>query len=464
MTISNKILFILSTYAFLFGSLNAEEKTHFTIAIDPEYIPFSQKDIEGNPTGLLVDFWDLWAKKNGYTVEYKFYPWEETIVATKKGEVDFHSGTTQDRPWMYASNTIYKIRSAIFILRDTPLTKPNDLLKKRLGSIDSFYADQVKKSAGHEIQVQMYDDYSPMMEALKKGEIVAAVDDVEAVYYYLIKTGQMSSFDMIKDEKLQFNNDIYAITNKKNSVILNQINKGLEKLSLKDLVQIEKTWLLRKDEAYYTKKSKAQEQSYRVVIVGGLLGLLVLSSVYYLYMMRKKQQHTQNLVHKMEQLALTDDLTGLPNKRAFNQNFEANHNDKDLLGLLFIDVDYFKKYNDSYGHLLGDRALKKVANIIADSAKEEAFPYRIGGEEFGIILYNYDENKALKFAEEIRRKIVEHKLEHKDSPIKYITVSIGVSLMKPNTLRHFLFQCADQALYLAKKSGRNTTHYKACKN
>jgi hypothetical protein len=69
------ILFLLLTIY-----TTAAEKTHFTIAIDPEYIPFTQKDIDGKPAGLLVDFWNYWAKENNYTVAYRFYAWEETTI------------------------------------------------------------------------------------------------------------------------------------------------------------------------------------------------------------------------------------------------------------------------------------------------------------------------------------------------------------------------------------------------
>ena len=246
-----KLLIILNlTYLLSFTFVYAAEKNHFTIAIDPEYIPFTQKDIDGEPTGLLVDFWNLWAKKNGYIVEYEFFPWEETLLVTKNGEVDFHSGTTKDRDWMQASDVIYEIRTGLFVKRNSTITIKRDLKNKRVGAIDQYYGSLLSDTA----EIVLFDEYAPMVEALKSGEIDALIDDVEAMRYFFIKTGQMNHFKMLEDKYLQFNNKIYAITNKKNTPLLRQINNGLKNLDILNLVKLEKIWLPKIDEAFYNRK------------------------------------------------------------------------------------------------------------------------------------------------------------------------------------------------------------------
>ena len=465
MSIFKKYFTILYLFTILFSLLQANEKTHFTIAIDPEYIPFTQKDIDGNPTGLLVDFWSLWAQKNAYTVEYKFYLWEETLLATQKGEVDFHSGTTKDREWMQASDTIYQLHTAVFTLSDSKLSEAIDFKGKRLGTINTYYAELVEEVVGKDIIVTVYDDYAPMVEALKSGDIDFLVDDVEAVMYYFIKIGQMHRFKQIQDKKLHFYNKIFAISNIENAAVLKQVNNGLKKLNLSERVKIEKVWLPTVENAYYNKQLHGQE-TYGLefsfsTAVSGLFGLLLIS-IGYAYIMRRKHKDAKEANQSMKEIALTDDLTGLYNKRAFNENFESKHYDRTSLGLLFLDIDYFKKYNDYYGHMKGDLALKKVSQVLQDFTSDSCFPYRVGGEEFGLVLYDYKKENAVKLAETICKTIVDLNIDHQASPFEYMTVSIGIAVGDSDIDRHMLYQCADKALYLAKDLGRNKVSLNQC--
>jgi len=190
-------------------------------------------------------------------------------------------------------------------------------------------------------------------------------------------------------------------------------------------------------------------------LVAGLLGMLFFSMSFYAYGIRKKHAYEKELTQKMEILALTDDLTGLQNKRAFNLDFESEHADKFLLGLLFVDVDDFKRYNDCYGHLKGDIILQKIANLMSEFSSNNVHLYRIGGEEFGFILYDYEIEDAIECADKICKKIYNMHIEHKGSPLGYISVSIGVSVGEVDINRHTLYQDADKALYIAKSSGKN---------
>ena len=693
---------ILGVYTSTYAQENTPKKTHFTVAIDPDYIPFTQKDIDNKPSGLLIDFWDMWAKKSGYTVSYKFYPWEETLKATERGEVDFHSGTTMDRKWMHASDPIYELKTALFTLSNSSLNTVLDFTGKRIGTIDAYYGQLIKNVIGDSAKIIQFDNYEPMVEALKNGEIDALIDDVEAMRYFFIKTGQMNLFKMVNNKQLQFTNKIYAITNSKNAVLLKQINRGLKKLDLVDLVKMEEVWLPRVDDAFYNKKlsqrveytdkekawinkqgkltvtgdpvwiqhpeshdtykyrgvvgdyiqsiaeklhtkldlspveswaealvapreesadiimgtmndalkkrleehytflkpyeagplviimdknirfvtdlydvknkrigilslqnyteplefkyakhrfykyskvgtlldkvsnreidaailplpdaifALAEEQYSKLDIVGkmdekayvnigvintkpmlqnivkkalqatavhykqdilakwmhklnyvqkidygpvykvvGGFTLMVLLLSYYAYILNRKNRYEQELNSRIQEVARTDDLTGLHNKRAFNHMFEQIHEDKKSLGLLFIDVDHFKAYNDYYGHMEGDRALKKIARILQSFQSEHSHPYRIGGEEFGMVLYDMTVQEAEELSKRICKKVESQKIEHIKSPYGYITVSIGISVTVPSRDRHFLYLQADKALYTAKALGRNTIY------
>jgi diguanylate cyclase (GGDEF)-like protein len=123
-----------------------------------------------------------------------------------------------------------------------------------------------------------------------------------------------------------------------------------------------------------------------------------------------------------------------------------------------VDVDLFKQYNDCAGHLEGDECLRRIADAIADTVKSaEGFAARIGGEEFAIILPCTAEARAWEIAEEIRRRVQGLGLSHPCTPSGVQTVSLGIAATVPTCGQDWidLMRLADQALYSAKRSGRN---------
>ena len=165
----------------------------------------------------------------------------------------------------------------------------------------------------------------------------------------------------------------------------------------------------------------------------------------------------------LKNLAMIDGLTGIANKRRFNEYLEKWYKislrKKMYLSIFVIDIDYFKLYNDTYGHLAGDDCLKSIACAIKDSLKR---PYdlvaRFGGEEFACVIPETSYDDALMIAGRIKSNISNLRLEHKASTISpYVTVSIGGVYGIPTEMdEHFkMLERADEALYKAKQFGRN---------
>lgn len=166
---------------------------------------------------------------------------------------------------------------------------------------------------------------------------------------------------------------------------------------------------------------------------------------------------------RIEEYSITDALTGLYNRRFFDSNFAKEFNiskreNKNLI-LLILDIDYFKQYNDFYGHQKGDEALKflsKTMKLFFKRANDCV--YRLGGEEFAISFYASDEKNAFQRAETLRKSIEELKIEHKASKVSsYITVSIGLSTITNGCSMEVdeIYKITDEALYRAKNGGRN---------
>lgn len=166
---------------------------------------------------------------------------------------------------------------------------------------------------------------------------------------------------------------------------------------------------------------------------------------------------------ELEALSLTDSLTGLANRRHFDMQFALHWQDAQRhrapLSVLFIDVDYFKAYNDHFGHPAGDAALVAVANAINMAvARPRDLPARYGGEEFVCLLPETDQVAALTVAIRIQEQVKALHIEHgKANAQPYITVSIGLASASPGAVDvpQRLLKQADEALYKAKANGRN---------
>ncbi len=168
-------------------------------------------------------------------------------------------------------------------------------------------------------------------------------------------------------------------------------------------------------------------------------------------------------VEELKELATRDALTGIANRRFFDEYLEKEwkraQRDQYPFSLVMIDLDFFKAFNDSYGHQKGDVCLKEVATVIDETMKRPAdMAARYGGEEFALILPETNSEGAMGLAEKLRKAIFDLNLEHKSSSVgDRVTVSMGVATLKVTTESNYcdLITRADKALYAAKNDGRN---------
>ena len=164
----------------------------------------------------------------------------------------------------------------------------------------------------------------------------------------------------------------------------------------------------------------------------------------------------KKLLEVSRQEALYDNLTGLYNRRGCDRRLE-DLSDNEIHTSLVIDIDRFKTVNDSYGHLVGDKVIQRVAETIKHFLIEDDFAVRYGGEEFLVLFVNKDKSYGKAIAENIRSAVTELKLKHKKSNeyLPSMSVSIGIAQRSSGEDWTEVFNSADKALYQAKSSGRN---------
>nr|WP_320145211.1 diguanylate cyclase [uncultured Anaeromusa sp.] len=193
-----------------------------------------------------------------------------------------------------------------------------------------------------------------------------------------------------------------------------------------------------------------------IVMIYSLLG-------YYCYQFEKRIRELEKANSELKQLCVLDDLTGIANRRFFNQMLKKEWGrclrEKKKLSFLMMDVDFFKKYNDIYGHPQGDICLKKIARVIQEKCfRPGDVVARYGGEEFACLLPDTDENGAKYVAEILRQEVANLQIVHDGSSVnEYITISVGLITQLPtaqDTIKEMIRR-ADFALYQAKKNGRN---------
>jgi len=176
--------------------------------------------------------------------------------------------------------------------------------------------------------------------------------------------------------------------------------------------------------------------------------------------MQGRELETAN--ESLAALARTDPLTGLSNRRHFFEHFESElYRQPSRLAIILIDIDHFKRVNDAYGHQVGDGVLIDFAAVVRRSVRKSDMVARVGGEEFAVLLPEAGLDDALAVAESIRKNVSEAPFRLGDDPDGRVTCSLGAGAvaLPPRPRAELLYRQADDALYEAKRNGRNRLYY-----
>jgi diguanylate cyclase (GGDEF)-like protein len=202
-----------------------------------------------------------------------------------------------------------------------------------------------------------------------------------------------------------------------------------------------------------------------VTLIAGQLAVSFDNALLYASLERRVADRTQALAEanaRLEALSITDPLTGIANRRRFAQVLEAEWKRasrlRSSIGMVLVDVDHFKSYNDLYGHVAGDLCLRRVAEALSSAVRRDVdLVARYGGEEFALILPGADRAAVHRVGERARAVVAALEEPHPHVPGGFVTISAGVAAMVPSTENSAeeLIECADAALYEAKGAGRN---------
>ncbi len=198
-------------------------------------------------------------------------------------------------------------------------------------------------------------------------------------------------------------------------------------------------------------------------IIFFILFTVIITLLYVFYSITKDQKEIEEINKKLKEASIKDPLTKLYNRRFFNLIFEKELKNairsNEYVTFMMIDIDYFKQYNDTYGHIEGDNALKEVADSLRQTfQRPKDFTFRLGGEEFGVLLIGLNEEQSALMAKKLSGNIKDKKIEHNGSKVAdVLTISVGVVCQKAdsNLSSQDFVSKADELLYRAKESGRD---------
>ncbi|WP_214812025.1 GGDEF domain-containing protein [Exiguobacterium sp. s127] len=318
------------------------------------------------------------------------------------------------------------------LLLDQELTVRSFYLERRQQDFEQFQTTRANLQASLEALEQL-DDLDLTMRRILQEEAVPLLQQTDAFYQRQLTYIQQDN--LIEAERNRYDGMAY----------INQFRQ----IDIKIRAEIEQIVMAA------TNRSKAASSSAKwvIVIVLSVAVLILFAFLQTFRLERSKRALIRRSLH--------DSLTGIPNRRAFDEHLERVFEEARLsaseVTLILLDVDAFKLYNDTYGHLQGDACLKQVASVLKKQAGPFGHVARYGGEEFAVVLSDQSAQGEL-VAERIRTGILDLKLPHERyAPLYQVSVSLGMATVQPDdalTEIH-LIDRADMALYAAKAAGKN---------
>ncbi|MGI6570300.1 MAG: diguanylate cyclase [Caldicoprobacterales bacterium] len=476
-------VFVLIAFLLLFTGFAANTDDSPDISKSPDtLILLGNEDLppivyndKGTSKGVAVDIAKAIGKSVGYDIQVLTVNWEQAQQMMQSGEADglLHINQSPEREKLYDfSDPLLKSEFSMFVRIDnTTLRDIGDLRGKVVGVEPGGYPCTLLERY-EDIVIEKINNWDDSFTALSSGEIDAIVVDRWIGEYELADTGITGI--KIVDPPIETHYSRIAVR-KGDSETLTLINSGLREITDDGTFdKIMEQWR-GKRVIYLT------EDYFQIFYLRNLslfLLLIVLVSIYFVMKYRKLskklevrvKERTEELRHanemlkaanmKLERISMVDGLTSIKNRRAFdlefNRTWKVSLREGMPLALIMIDIDRFKEFNDTYGHLSGDQKLKRVAEVIEGTIKRPGdLAARYGGEEFAVMLMNTSADGAAAVAEEIRARVEEMGAE--DGEAEGVTLSLGVASVVPDNEMEpeDLIEAADRALYKAKEDGRN---------
>ena len=450
------------------------------LVVDPDWYPYEKIDEKGQYIGISSDLIDLIAQRTG--LNFELVPtvnWDETIAFAKSGQADLVSllNQTDERDkWLLFTDPYFEDPN-VLITRDEHDYVSNlaRLTDETIVLPSGTSVEERLKKDYPNISIMIVDNETQAIQFVDRKKADMTLRSLTMVAYIINKEGYFNL--KIAGEVPEYKNYLRMGVTKNDEVLLSILNKGIATITAQEVQSIINKHIALK---------VINGVDYKIFAIVSTAFAIILIVI--LYWTRKYQNLNKKLMLRHQELfelgekisesersyrklaeelevknilleasANTDSMTQLKNRNFFNAlvtremtNLENVHK----LSMVIIDLDHFKRINDTYGHNEGDQVIIKFANVLSSSLKATDLMARWGGEEFIILLKDADLQEAKLVAERLRE--IAEGIQHINKEI--ITISLGVSTLSENENFEHWFKRTDEALYKAKQSGRNNVY------
>lgn len=424
-----------------------------TVACSNQWQPFCFSDNDGNPQGLLIDYWRLYGQTNHVDISFKLTTWSESLELLRTSKADIHAGlleTEERKRYLTFVGTTVPITAYIYTSQSMLKHNIEEHLNNggSIGGIKSSYEISYVRNRYNNAKIYEFETTEELTHNIDNGTIDAFTADVYDINYHLNNSNKIGKYIpnvMLYERRLQA-----AVSHLRPDLVAH-VSAGMANISDSDIKHISSRWVSVIDN--YPK--------YTLPVLGMFLVLIIIIYIVSLKLtVKRRTRQLRCLNDELHEQAHTDVLTGIGNRRSFIKALQKNcTNRKVSKTLLMMDIDHFKKINDLFGHTSGDDVICHIANTISQCAPASAHVSRIGGEEFCVLIEGMSQAdaKALsKFVcERARSSNIETLGRWVNATLSIGCVHIDQGIINPDEM----IKHADALMYRAKNQGRDQYQY-----
>lgn len=430
------------------------------VAIDKNFVPFERVNEKGEIEGINVDIYKLLAERTGIDFKFNLYDsWQQVYDSLLNGDVLLVAGITEteerkdallftqqywEMPWV-----------ALYPSRLGTRTKMSDFRGERIAITKGYHLTSYMRENFSDVNILLVDNPEEGYLAIQQNKADALIEPLASAAEFR-KRETLSLISMEVMEDLPLDNSSLATT-KDNAILYSIINKALASISQQETDEIYERW-------FDIQINTGLDKNYVVRIasqIGGFVIIIIIIIIMWNRRLYVEIRRREKLELEMKHLATHDSLTGLPNRNLLKdrvtQAIAIHQRQKQLMAMLFIDLDGFKIINDTHGHDVGDELLIMLSQRLSSCVRKSDTLARFGGDEFILLLTGLNNKDEAGFIAEKILKITQQPFDLSSGRAS-VGCSIGIAMYpEDGTDDVELLKVADTLMYLVKANGKN--HY-----
>ncbi len=416
-----------SAFILCFSSGVKSENCALTVTGASTWKPFSFINEKGEPDGIMVDYWRLYAKENKVTICFDLKPWSESLDYVIKTPNVIHGGlgyTTSRASYLFFSSELPLKRYDVYLFaqKDLPFDDLYSIKSTRIGTVERSTKHAFLTAQIPEKNTRIYPDFGALNNAAYEGEIDFFIDDLSSALYDMRVTNNQGLFT---PRRKLYSFPLHFAINKKSKARLAELEEGISRINEKDIEAIYNKWLthsdLQKDTSYLNKNTKNALISFFLIITG--LGLLAYRKRFKHSLAELKTTITalNDSNERLQYIVQNDPITGAKTRHQFFSKLNELRFTPSPYVIAVVGIEHLKLINQTYGQDIGDMALKHLATQMRLLLSNQTTIARLGGGKFAILFELSDQSQATKGLQKLKiaRQIKSFYIDQQLIPIEF---------------------------------------------